>query len=86
MAQNLYSSYLSVSQIETYNKCPFLYFIQYGLGVFPPQEQKLMPNELGSLIHYVLSMTIDQEKDINHLVDQYIHDHDILQQKSASSH
>ena len=81
LAQNLYSSYLSVSQIETYNKCPFLYFIQYGLGVFPPQEQKLMPNELGSLIHYVLSMTIDQEKDINHLVDQYIHDHDILQQK-----
>ena len=43
LAQNLYSSYLSVSQIETYNKCPFLYFIQYGLGVFPPQEQKLMP-------------------------------------------
>lgn len=81
MTKSLYSSYLSVSQIETYNKCPFLYFIQYGLNIFPPQEQKLMPNELGSLIHYVLSQTIDQEKDINELVHQYIQNNEILFQK-----
>lgn len=81
MTSSLYSSYLSVSQIETYNKCPFLYFIQYGLGIFPPQEQKLMPNELGSLVHYVLSMTIDQEHDISKLVHHYIQNNEILQQK-----
>lgn len=81
MTKYLYSSYLSVSQIETYNKCPFLYFIQYGLGIFPPQEKKLMPNELGSLIHYVLSQAIDQEHDIQLLVEQYIQNNESLLQK-----
>lgn len=68
----LYSPTLSVSQMETYNKCPFLYFIQYGLGIYPPYEEKLMPNELGSLMHYVLSICIDQDQDVSSLVDEYI--------------
>ena len=86
LTQSLYSSYLSVSQIETYNQCPFLYFIQYGLGIYPIQDQKLLPNELGSLIHYVLSMNIDQSYDISQLVDQYLQDHETLSQKIAHSH
>jgi ATP-dependent helicase/DNAse subunit B len=79
--KQLYSPYLSVSQIETYNKCPFLYFIQYGLGIYPLPEQKLLPNELGSLVHYVLSINIDQSQDTAELVHQYIQNNDTLLQK-----
>ena len=63
---------MSVSQIETYNKCPFLYFIQYSLGIYPLKEDKLMSNELGSLVHYVLSINIKQNRNIGQLVDYYI--------------
>lgn len=83
--KQLYSPYLSVSQIETYNKCPFLYFIQYGLGIYPLPEQKLLPNELGSLVHYVLSINIDQSQDTAELVHQYIQNNDTLLQKYPSS-
>lgn len=82
---NLYSPTLSVSQIETYNKCPFLYFIQYGLGIYPLKEQQLMPNELGSLVHYVLSININAQQDISQLVDQYIAEDEVLSQKIAIS-
>lgn len=78
---DLYSPTLSVSQIETYNKCPFLYFIQYGLGIYPLKEQKLLPNELGSLTHYVLSINLTQNKDISLLVDQYIQNDENLSLK-----
>lgn len=81
----LYSPTLSVSQIETYNKCPYLYFLQYGLGIYPPKEDKLLPNELGSLIHYVLSICIDDTRDISQLVDQYIKNNDELSLKISMS-
>lgn len=83
--QNLYSSTMSVSQIETYNKCPFLYFIQYGLGIYPLKEDKLMPNELGSLVHYVLSINIKQNRNIDQLVDYYISRDETLIDKIQSS-
>jgi len=76
---------MSVSQIETYNKCPFLYFIQYGLGIYPLKEDKLMPNELGSLIHYVLSIHLFHNKDINQLVDHYILEDENLTNKMKAS-
>ena len=84
--QQLYSPTLSVSQIETYNKCPFLYFIQYGLGIYPLKEEKLLPNELGSLIHYVLSICIDQDKDISSLVQEYIQKDENLYHKIQQSY
>lgn len=83
--QNLYNSTMSVSQIETYNKCPFLYFIQYGLGIYPQKEEKLMPNEIGSLVHYVLSINIKQNRNISQLVDYYISKNEILINKIQSS-
>lgn len=83
--EQLYSDTMSVSQIETYNKCPFLYFIQYGLGVYPITEDKLQPNELGSLVHYVLAENIDKNKDIETLVHAYIQEHEQLSYKIESS-
>lgn len=81
----LYSPTLSVSQIETYNKCPFLYFIQYGLGIYPSYEEELLPHELGSLVHYILSKCIDQNKDISSLVDTYIKQDASLSKKVNAS-
>lgn len=83
--QNLYSSSMSVSQIETYNKCPFSYFIQYGLGVYPLSQDKLMPNELGNIVHYVLSRSIKKNTNINQLVDYYISKDENLSKKIQSS-
>lgn len=83
--QQLYSPTLSVSQIETYNKCPFLYFLQYGLGIYALKENKLMPNELGSLVHYVLSENLTHNNDIESLVTQYIQQDDTLINKINSS-
>ena len=81
VTEHLYSPYLSVSQIETYNKCPFLYFIQYGLGIYPINDYTLQPNELGSLVHYVLSILVDQEGDIDSLVEEYLNNNEILASK-----
>lgn len=81
----LYSPTMSVSQIETYNKCPFQYFIQYGLGIYPLKDHQLKPNELGSLVHYVLSINIDNNEDISLLVNEYIQkDEDLLSKISSS--
>ncbi|WP_050637747.1 PD-(D/E)XK nuclease family protein [Candidatus Stoquefichus sp. SB1] len=84
--KKLYSPTLSVSQIETYNKCPFQYFIQYGLGIYPMKDQQLLPNELGSLVHYVLSINIDQQMDIETVVNQYILQDKNLQTKISNSY
>lgn len=81
----LYSPTLSVSQIETFNKCPFQYFIQYGLGIYPLKEKQLKQNELGSLIHYVLSIVIDKNEDLSMLVNKYIKENEDLSIKIASS-
>lgn len=85
LVKQLYSPTLSVSQIETYNKCPFLYFIQYGLGIYPLKENKLLPNELGSLVHYILSLNIDTQTKINQLVDKYIQQDENLSSKIQAS-
>lgn len=83
--KELYNATLSVSQIETYNKCPYLYFIQYGLGIYPIQDNKLKANELGSLIHYILSINLDKKKDIKKLVHYYLSKNEILNNKIQSS-
>lgn len=82
----LYSPTLSVSQIETYNQCPFSYFIQYGLGLYPIQNAELQSHEIGSLVHDVLSKNIHLDKNIDNLVDDYIQKNEILQNKISQSY
>jgi ATP-dependent helicase/DNAse subunit B len=54
---NLENRRYSVTQLETYIRCPFLYMARYILGVEPLEEvdDELESSEMGSLIHYVLS-------------------------------
>ena len=70
--KELYPSKVSVSQLETYNKCPFEYFLKYGLNIKPTIPDTFKPNELGSLVHYVLENCVNTDKDINDVIDDYI--------------
>ena len=81
----LYSPVLSVSQIETYNKCPFLYFVQYGLKVYPQKDKKLLPHEIGNLIHDVLYHCIDSNQNIHDCISHYVLQHDDFKQKIDAS-
>ena len=83
--KDLYSSTMSVSQMETYNQCPFLYFIQYGLGIYPLKDHQLKSNELGSLVHYVLSKCIKKDDDIDSLVESYLNKNEELKTKVLAS-
>ena len=54
---NLEHRRYSVTQLETYIRCPFLYMSRFLLGVEPLEEvdDELESSEMGSLIHHVLS-------------------------------
>ena len=74
-----------MSQIETYNKCPFLYFVQYGLKVYPQKDKKLLPHEIGNLIHDVLYHCIDSNQNIHDCISHYVLQHDDFKQKIDAS-
>jgi len=46
----------SVTQLETYIRCPFRYMATYLLGIEPIEEveDELLSNEMGSLVHQIL--------------------------------
>ena len=46
--------YLSISQIESYNKCPLAYFLERKLNIAEREECELESNTLGSVVHEVL--------------------------------
>ena len=48
----------SISQIETFNRCPYVHFVRYGLKLSDNQNTKLKPNNIGSIIHEVLSCIV----------------------------
>lgn len=55
----------SVSRLEKFAKCPFSYFVQYGLKARERKVFELSPPDLGSFIHTVLdkfSTYIDEKK------------------------
>lgn len=53
----LFSSHLSSSKLETYNSCPYKYFNQYGLKIYPFKNPTFQTNEIGTITHYVLEKT-----------------------------
>ncbi len=54
--RDIKSQPISVSDLETYAKCPFQYFLRKILSVEPPEEPELAltPPETGSLLHKAL--------------------------------
>lgn len=68
----LFSSQLSSSKLETYNSCPYKYFNQYGLKIYPFKQPLFQINEIGTITHYVLEKTSPLFKD-SHAVQKIDH-------------
>lgn len=50
--------YMSATRVDTYHKCPFMYFCKYGIQAKPVRIAELDPMQKGTVIHYVLEMLI----------------------------
>lgn len=50
--------YLSATRLETYNLCPFRYYMNYGLGIRADRKKEINPLETGNLAHYCLEQLL----------------------------
>jgi len=66
IADRLYGDTIrvSVSQLETYFKNPFEYFLQYGLKLRKRPEFELSPADTGTLFHGVLDQFVSTQPDL----------------------
>ncbi len=46
---------LSASRLESYNRCPYSYFLKYGLKISEIRPLEIDPANRGTIVHYVLS-------------------------------
>lgn len=54
-AQKLYGDRkLSITALEKYNKCPFAYFANYGLGLGEDSEYRVGGSDIGKMVHWAL--------------------------------
>ena len=77
--------YLSPSQVETYHKCRFSYFLKYGLKIRERAKAEMNPMEFGTCVHYILEKFLkkfnkaklqlltrqDIKREINQLLQEY---------------
>ncbi len=49
---------MSASRAETYHKCAFQYFCQYGLRAYPRKRAELDPLQRGSMLHDVMEFLL----------------------------
>lgn len=50
----------SISSWERYVKCPFSYFLRYGLGLREPMDLGFSDSYMGTLAHYILETLVAQ--------------------------
>ncbi|MCL2859875.1 MAG: helicase-exonuclease AddAB subunit AddB [Oscillospiraceae bacterium] len=64
--QKLYGDTLktSISKLEQYRKCPFSFYIKYGLKLSEQTELDLKPVDTGAFMHEVIDEFFEQVKDI----------------------
>ncbi len=53
----------SVTNVESFNKCPFQYFAQYGLKLSERREYKVLPPDIGNILHSVMCQFGERLKD-----------------------
>lgn len=51
----------SVSSFERYMKCPFSYFLTYGLKIAVPIDYRFSQNRIGTLSHHLLETLVKRE-------------------------
>ena len=54
---------LSATRLETYYKCPFMYFCKYGLKITPPSANKADPKNRGTFVHSCLERILSKQTD-----------------------
>lgn len=62
----------SISRLEQYRKCPFSFYLKYGLKVQEEEEYKIRPIDTGTFMHDVLDSFFDRVIDISTLEDEEI--------------
>ncbi len=45
---------MTVSRIETYNRCPFSFYLLYGFGAKPRKEHEMAAPEMGTFVHTLI--------------------------------
>lgn len=50
----------SISALERYVKCPFSYFLRYGLGLHEPMAMGFSDSYMGTLSHYILESLVSE--------------------------
>jgi len=64
----------SVSEIETFNNCPYLHYVRYGLELKDNKDTRLKPNDIGNIIHETLSVVVrdiySNREDIDFICDK----------------
>lgn len=71
---------ISASKAESFFRCRFQYFCQYGLKALPRRRAELDPMEYGSVVHYVLERLLKEhdvsvlaaEEDLKGLITPYL--------------
>ncbi len=68
--------YFSASQMETYSKCPFMYYCRYGIGASPRIKARLDASQSGTVVHHVLEIILKKYKgkDFLALSDEQLND------------
>lgn len=51
---------LSASRVESYYKCPFAYFVRYGLNAEPLRTAELDPAQSGNVVHFVMEKLLKE--------------------------
>ena len=71
---------ISASKAESFYKCKFQYFCQYGMKATPRRRAELNPLEYGSVVHFVLENLLRDHdigelctrEDLNGLITEYL--------------
>ena len=64
---NLYGNTLktSVSKLEQYRKCPFSFYVEYGLRLQEESKFQVRPLDTGSFLHEIIDSFFDEVKESN---------------------
>lgn len=67
--------YGSISSFEKYSRCPFAYFLTYGLKIKEPIDYEFSQSRIGTLLHYVLEILVTKyQKSYPNAQDKEIED------------
>lgn len=83
--EKLYGNHLktSISKLEQYQKCPFSFYLKYGLKLQEPNEFKLKSIDTGSFIHDIIDEFFKQADNIKEISEEEVEElvKNIIQEK-----